>query len=160
MKFYSIMPIDMGSPSRRWFVDDIGLDKVKGLYSNHKGRNRLHEFKIEETKEVGFDFGGMMRVNTPIIEEVVYNCVVCLPVTHLEYFLESLETDVKDGVYQCGLRFWNYVFSLETRDILLNLFKSKMSIYEEMIEGYKRDLEEIYKSGVVIKGKSERNSDG
>jgi len=155
MKFYTITPIDEMSPSRRWFVDDIGLELVKMKYQNYKGFDRWDEFKVEETNEVGFDFGGMMHVSTPNIEEELFNCKFSLPVTHLPYFMDSLIDCVKDNVFQCSLRWWNYVFSVKVRDGLLELFNSKTELYKEMIEGFEKDKEEIYKSGIVIKGRQE-----
>src|SRR5271165_7011428 len=92
MIFYRIVPKDPMSPSRRWFVDESGEELVRELYTNYNGTNRVDDFKYDETKEVWFDFGGMMRMNTPKVIEMIDDVKFELYVTHVAILLEALKS--------------------------------------------------------------------
>lgn len=161
MKFYTIVPKNEQSFSRRWFVDEVGLQYVKNHYTNYPKDpsnpiNRWDEFKSELTDAVWFDFGGMMHKNTPHIKEVMDGVTFEIPVTHIEYLLAALSTKELDDKkhWRCSTRFWNYVFTQKTKNKLKKIFTEKSKLYQEMIEGFNKDmdraLEEGRKAGKII----------
>lgn len=160
MIFYRIEPKDPMSPSRRWFVDEVGEKLVKELYSNYNGTNRLDDFNYAETKEIWFDFGGMMRMNTPKVFEMYENVKFELHVTHVATLLEALKSPRHShNNWQCGTRFNSYVFSLETRDKLIELFTKKFELYQEMIEGFDKEMDETIKNSKHLIGMKKYHKD-
>jgi hypothetical protein len=159
MNFYTVEPIDSLSYSRRWYVDDIGLEIVKDKYVNYNKDplhvvNRWNEFKVEEANTVLFDFGGMLRIGTPIIRELVFDTQFELMVTHIPILLEALDSErlLFPKYWKCGTRFYSYIFSLEVKDKLKKLFKKKKDLYNEMIEGFNKEMDKVVEqtNGKVI----------
>jgi len=148
MNFYKVTPINEFSGSRRWFVDEIGLQVVKDKYTNYN-KDPLHvidrwdEFKVIPIKEILFDFGGMLRIGTPIVKETIGDTNFELMVTHIPFLLEALNSESFNyqTYWKCGTRFFSYIFSSDVKDQLKNTFSAKGKIYEEMIEGFNRDMD-------------------
>jgi hypothetical protein len=154
MKFYTVVPKSKESYSRRWFVDEVGVKLVEKKYTNYEkvpGQpvNRWGEFKIEPTDKVWFDFGGMMHKNTPVVKETLHGVEFSMPVTHVDFFLEALDNpELNDPSYwQCPMRFWCAVFSPETKSELKKIFTEKSKLYEEMIEGFNKDMDDALEAG-------------
>ena len=161
MIFYLVKPKDSQSPSRKWFVDEFGLEKVRDKYTNYSKRpcvitNRWSEFEATQTKHIWFDFGGMLRVGTPSVKEVIYGVEFEVIVTHIPTFIEALSSPNHSSgdFWQCSCRWHNYVFDKTVRDKLIHEFTSKQKLYDEMIEGYNKAMDNaIARSNNVISAK-------
>lgn len=150
MTFYLIKPKDESSHSRKWFVDEFGLEKVKAKYTAYNKHpdniiNRWPEFDADITDKIWFDFGGMLRVGTPNVKEVVCGATFELIVTHIPIFIHALKSkDHMSGDYwQCGGRWHNYVFGKKVRDKLITKFTAKEKLYNEMIEGFNKEMDDV-----------------
>lgn len=168
MKFYYIKPKEKLSYSRRWYADEKGLIEVEKKYRNYSKDpenivDRWDEFKASETKDMFYDFGGMMRIGTPEVSEDVMGVKIGMPVTHIDYFIMATERNdlSKDGIWQCPARFVCGVFSYEFRDAAREVFQSKQKLYEEMIEGFNKDMDaaigDAMKNGRLISLKKYHN---
>lgn len=150
MTFYFVEPKNPGSLSRRWIVDDVGLEKVKDHYQNYKKDptnpyNRWGNFGYKVINEINLDFGGMMFMDTPDITEKIDGTTINIPVTHLSIFLNvalSFNMYDKKRDFWC-FRMWHFVvgISKETRNKLYKKFKSKEHLYQEMAEGLKKHID-------------------
>ena len=158
MKFYLVQPTNKYSPSRHWFVDEVGLVKVKNKYTKY-GRDpnntidRWSDFEAKVTNKVWFDFGDMLRVNTPSVKEIMYGTTFELFVTHIPSFLEALKSPhhMDEEYWQCSGRYHNYVFSEKVRDSLMEKFSLKEKLYNEMIEGFNKEMDDVIaKSNHVV----------
>ena len=155
--FYRAFPIKKDSPSRKWFVDEMGIEIVKNKYSNYPKHgfilNRWGEYEVAKIETFWFDFGGMLHKDTPIVKEIVDGVVIEIFVTHIETLLEALDSvRLNDHNYwQCSNRFHSYIFSRENRDKIKTAFTSKARLYEEMIEGFSKHLNDVIsKSNNII----------
>lgn len=147
--FYHAVPIKKDSPSRNWFVDEIGLELVKEKYSNYPKRgftvNRWCEYKVTKINTFWFDFGGMIHTETPKVQETIDGATVEILVTHIPTLLEALDSErLNDPNYwQCANRFNNYIFSHRIRDMIKTAFTAKAKLYEEMIEGFNKHIDDV-----------------
>lgn len=152
MNFFHITPKESLCGSRRWFVDDIGLNTVKSKYENYEKHgvvvNRWNEFTYKKVDLVWFDFGGMMHVETPVVSTKIHKTTFELLVTHVPTLIGALSSKslMHDGYWQCATRFNSFAFSLETHEKLMECFTQKSKIYEEMIEGFNKHLDNVIAS--------------
>lgn len=158
MRFYSVEPAPH-SFSRRWCVDDAGLEVVRQRYTQYPKDgghiDRWHEFTVEEAPKVRIDFGGMMRMDEPVSSFSLYGTAFSIMVSHLPYLCEALETPRDDDLlWNIGTRFWVYVFSRETVQQMLPLVKAletetveQRRLAEEQMQ---QMLAEVNKDGLKV----------
>lgn len=73
---------------------------------------------------------------------------VSMPVTHIDYFIMSIERKEfsTETYWQCPSRFHATVFSLKFRDMAKEVFTSKQKLYEEMIEGFNKEMDDMIRN--------------
>lgn len=130
MKFYSVVPAPH-SFSRRWCVDDVGLEVVRQRYARYpKGDghiDRWHEFTVGDAPEIRIDFGGMVLTDEPVSSFSLHGSTFNVLVSHIPHLCEALETprgNDPQHVWDIGTRFWMYVFSVDTAQQILSLVKA------------------------------------
>lgn len=142
--YYHIKPIDMGSSSMAWFVDQPGFEAVKNRYTHYDKDpsniiDRWHEFGFEETNIVPIDFGGMLWINEPDVHLRDDDVVFKMKVSQLPYFIDTLkniqESDKCKGLCSFSMKWWNLCIGLETANKLLIMALEKQINCEEMTEG-------------------------
>lgn len=149
-KYYFIEPKNKGSNSKRWMVDEEGLAYIKNHYKNYSNRapvvDRWHEFKHKEIREVYFDFGGGIFIDTPDIKLDYDGITFALPCTHFLILLEALAKPNlrKRGVWLVNPWMISCCFGIETVDKLLAAFKEREDEFKKMGDDfYKEKLESI-----------------
>ena len=143
MNFFFIQPKDKSSFSRRWFVDDVGLEIVKQNYSFY-GRegeekiDRWDDFKCEPTDTIWFDFGGMMYANTTNIKEIVCGIKVDIMITHTEVLLGALLSNklLSPTYWKCATRYNTHIYSLDFHKELKRVFKEKEKQHEKLCKEF------------------------
>jgi len=126
MKYYYIQPKDENSYSKRWHVDEDGLEHIKDHYENYTRKTELtidrwEEFKYKEIDEIYFDFGGSMHGEMPNAEVKIDGIRFGCPCSHyvdLISFIASKNKPVQ--VYNIWVR--SYCFNIETRSKIVAAF--------------------------------------